>query len=464
MWIPGTARWLLNEFLVFSQLNAISPLDGRYASSVKALADYFSESALMQYRLKVEIEYLIALGSEKKIDGLPAFSKSEQITLRKIYQNFNNSAAEKIKDIEATTKHDVKAIEYYIQSKLRKKLHPWVHFALTSEDVNNLSYSLMWENGLKKVYLPKLISINKQLIRLAKKYKNASMLALTHGQPATPTTFGKELAVYCSRIKRQINKIKSHDLLGKFGGATGTWSAHQVAYPKVNWIRFAKKYIKSIGLTPNLITTQIEPHDSAAESYYQIVLVNSILADLCKDIWQYVSRGILSQKKVSGEIGSSTMPHKINPIQFENAEGNIGIANSILTHLAQKLPNSRMQRDLTDSTTLRNQGVALGHSYLALNNISKGMKRVTINKLEMDKELNDHWEILAEAVQTILRKAGQLDAYEKLKSFTRGQSINVEELSKHINELNISPEDKKRLSSLTPQSYIGIANKLVELI
>ncbi|MBT5748202.1 MAG: adenylosuccinate lyase, partial [Candidatus Marinimicrobia bacterium] len=332
-------------------LNNISPLDGRYTNSIKDLSAYFSESALMGYRLKIEIEYLIALGNKKRIKELPPFSKTEQSRLRKIYQNFNSTDAEKIKEFETTTNHDVKAIEYYIQGKVKKSLHPWIHFALTSEDVNNLSYSLMWQDGLKQIYLPTLQSVNKELKKLARKYKGSSMLALTHGQAATPTTFGKELAVFCARLDRQISQIKSHTLLGKFGGATGTWSAHMATYPKVNWIRFASKFIKSLGLDPNLITTQIEPHDSLAESFHQMVRVNSILTDLCRDMWSYISRGILGQKKVAGEVGSSTMPHKINPIQFENAEGNMGIANALLNHLATKLPVSRMQRDLTDSTT-----------------------------------------------------------------------------------------------------------------
>ena len=241
------------------------------------------------------------------------------------------TGAEKIKEIEATINHDVKAVEYYIQTKVKKALHPWIHFALTSEDVNNLSYTLMWRDGLKQVYLPALQSVNKELKKLARKYKNASMLALTHGQPATPTTFGKELAVFCARLGRQIDQIKSHSLLGKFGGATGTWSAHMAAYPKTNWTRFAERFIKSLGLTPNLITTQIEPHDSAAESYHQVVRVNSILTDLCQDMWAYISRGILGQKKVAGEVGSSTMPHKINPIQFENAEGNMAVSYTHMT-------------------------------------------------------------------------------------------------------------------------------------
>jgi adenylosuccinate lyase len=306
--------------------------------------------------------------------------------------------------------------------------------------------------------------VNKELKKLARKYKGSSMLALTHGQAATPTTFGKELAVFCARLDRQISQIKSHTLLGKFGGATGTWSAHMAAYPKVNWIRFASKFIKSLGLDPNLITTQIEPHDSLAESFHQMVRVNSILTDLCRDMWSYISRGILGQKKVAGEVGSSTMPHKINPIQFENAEGNMGIANALLNHLATKLPVSRMQRDLTDSTTLRNQGVALGHSYLAIQNIIKGLNRITINKTQMVNELNNHWEVLGEAVQTILRKSGKQDAYEQLKTLTQGQSINAESMVEFVAGLKISDEDKRTLINMTPENYIGLASKLVDLL
>ena len=445
-------------------LSNISPLDGRYANSIAELSKYFSESALMGYRLKVEIEYLIALSNEKSINDLPPFSKDEQERLRKIYQNFNLVGAEKVKEIEATTNHDVKAIEYYIQGKVKKSLHPWIHFALTSEDVNNLSYSLMWQDGSKQVYQSSLQLVNKKLKKLARKYKEASMLALTHGQPATPTTFGKELAVFCSRLDRQIGQIKSHILVGKFSGATGTWSAHVAAYPNVNWRRFASKFIKSLGLKPNLITTQIESHDSLAESFHQVVRINSILTDLCRDMWSYISRGILVQKKVAGEVGSSTMPHKINPIQFENAEGNMGIANGLLNHLATKLPISRIQRDLTDSTTLRNQGVALGHSYLALQNILKGLSRITINKVQMSAELNNHWEVLGEAIQTILRKSGKQDAYEQLKSLTQGQSINAESMAEFISGLKISDEDKQTLLELTPELYTGLSSKLVDLI
>ncbi len=449
---------------MYNRLSALSPLDGRYGNSVKDLAAYFSEAALMRYRLYVEIEYLIALSYEKQIKDLPTFSKIEQARLRKTYQGFNSAGAKKIKAIEARTNHDVKAIEYYIRGKIKKSLHPWIHFALTSEDVNNLAYSLMWQHGLKHIYLVKLQLVFKELRKMAKKHKAAPMLSFTHGQPATPTTFGKEMAVFCSRLNQQINQLKTHKLLGKFSGATGTWSAHLSAYPKVNWIRFSSRFIKALGLEPNLLTTQIESHDSTAESYQQVVRVNTILTDLCKDMWFYISRGIIGQKKVVGEVGSSTMPHKINPIQFENAEGNFGISNSLLNHLAMKLPISRMQRDLTDSTTLRNQGVALGHSYLAVQNIVKGLSRIMINKVEMSAELNTHWEVVAEAIQTVLRKAGQQDAYEQLKTLTRGEAINEEIIAEFVSGLNIPGNDKETLLALTPVSYIGLAPKLVDMI
>ena len=449
---------------MYNRLSALSPLDGRYGNSVKDLAAYFSEAALMRYRLYVEIEYLIALSYEKQIKDLPVFSKNEQARLRRTYQDFNSAGAKKIKDIETTTNHDVKAIEYYIRGKIKKSLHPWIHFALTSEDVNNLAYSLMWQHGLKHIYLVKLQLVFKELRKISKKHKAGPMLSLTHGQPATPTTFGKEMAVFCSRLNQQINQLKTHKLLGKFSGATGTWSAHLSAYPKVNWIRFSSRFIKALGLEPNLLTTQIESHDSTAESYQQVVRVNTILTDLCKDMWFYISRGIIGQKKVVGEVGSSTMPHKINPIQFENAEGNFGISNSLLNHLAMKLPISRMQRDLTDSTTLRNQGVALGHSYLAVQNIVKGLSRIMINKVEMSAELNTHWEVVAEAIQTVLRKAGQQDAYEQLKTLTRGEAINEEIIAEFVSGLNIPGNDKETLLALTPVSYIGLAPKLVDMI
>ena len=446
------------------QINSISPLDGRYGNSLKELSTYFSEKALMRYRLLIEVEYLIFLGKEKGIKELSPFSKNQKNNLRKLYENFTDADAKKIKNIEMKTKHDVKSVEYFLQSNLAKKYQPWVHFALTSEDVNNLSYSLMWKEGIKDVYLPSLVQIQKKIKNLAKINKNISMLSLTHGQPATPTTFGKELAVFAARLNRQVDQIKTHKLLGKFGGATGTWSAQIAAYPNVSWIRFASKFIKAVGLSPNTITTQIEPHDSIAESFHQIIRVNSILTDLCRDMWSYISRNVLIQKKVAGEVGSSTMPHKINPIQFENAEGNMGVSSSILIHLSTKLPVSRMQRDLTDSTTLRNQGVALGYSYLALINILNGLSRITVNKVKIKSELNQHWEVLAEAVQTILRKNGKLDAYEQLKLLTRGKKIDQGAISEFVSSLSVPIEDKEILLSLTPESYVGLSSKLVEMI
>ena len=445
-----------------SELGAISPLDGRYHKSVKELNAYFSEAALMRYRIYVEIEYLIALSLEKKVTGLSPLSENQQKRLRSIYQKFDLNSAETVKQIENETNHDVKAVEYFIQRKCKRSLHPWIHFALTSEDVNNLSYSLMWQHGLKQVYLPTLSSLNSDLRKLARKFKSAPMLSLTHGQPATPTTFGKEIGVFYARLQRQVEQIKTHHLLGKLSGATGTWSAQFAAYPKMNWPRFTSRFIRSLGLKPNLVTTQIEPHDSLAESYHQVLRVNSILKDMCQDIWLYISRGILTQKKVGKEVGSSTMPHKINPIQFENAEGNSGIANSLLSHLSEKLPVSRMQRDLSDSTVLRNQGMALGYSYLALKNVLNGLGRITINKNRMAAELNDHWEVLAEAVQTILRKEGKPEAYEQLKELTRGEKIDKGSMGVFIQKLKVSNEDKKALMALSPESYTGVASEVLE--
>ena len=443
-------------------LGALSPLDGRYSSSVKELNAYFSEAALMRYRVYVEVEYLIALGREKKIHELPALSDRQKNRLRSSYQKFDLNSAQIVKNIEAETNHDVKAIEYYIQKHCGAKLHPWIHFALTSEDINNISYTLMWCHAMKQVYVPMLTKLQRDLKAMAKRYRSVPMLSMTHGQPATPTTFGKELGVLFKRIDRQMVQIKKQSFLGKLSGATGTWSAHTSAYPKMDWVKFTSKFVRSLGLQPNTVTTQIEPHDSMAESFHQILRINSILKDLCQDLWMYVSRGILSQKKVAGEVGSSTMPHKINPIQFENAEGNLGLSNALLSHLAQKLPISRMQRDLTDSTVLRNQGVALGYSFLALKSISKGLSRITINKNKMKFELNEHWEVLAEAIQTILRKEGKIDAYEKLKNLTRGEKINESSITDFISSLKISDENKEALLSLRPESYVGKASDLIE--
>ena len=415
----------------------------------------------------VEIEYLISLSEQKEVKELEPMSETDKQKLRKIYKSFSLVDAKRVKAIEVATNHDVKAVEYYIRERLekmnKKRMFPWIHFALTSEDINNLSYSLMWQDALKIQFIPVLHEVIKKLNSIAKQFSTTPMLSLTHGQSATPTTFGKEISVFVHRLSRQHDQIKKHKLQGKFGGATGTWAAHYVAYPKKDWLQFSKKFITSLGLDPNLVTTQVEPHDSVVESYHSIIRVNNILIDLCRDIWSYVSRGILKQKRVPGEIGSSTMPHKINPIQFENAEGNLGLAVSILSHLSNKLPISRMQRDLTDSTTLRNQGIAMGYGYLACKNILKGLRRITINKTEMKKELNTHWEVLAEAVQTILRKSGSDNAYEQLKNMTQGETVTQESILDFVKLLRIPEEDKNRLSKLTPEEYIGIAPTLVNL-
>ena len=448
-------------------LKSISPLDGRYSRSVEALTGYFSESALIKYRIKVEIEYLIHLSRQKEIKELDPISDKDLKRFQKLYNSFNIEDAKRVKAIEVATNHDVKAVEYFIREKLekmnKKRLFPWIHFALTSEDVNNLSYSLMWQDGMRNIFLPEFHVVINKLNTIAKQFSTTAMLSLTHGQSATPTTFGKELSVFVHRLKRQYEQMKKQQLQGKFGGATGTWAAHYAAYPKMDWLNFSKKFISSLGLDPNLVTTQIEPHDSVVESYHSMIRVNNILIDLCRDVWSYVSRGILKQKRVPGEVGSSTMPHKINPIQFENAEGNLGLANSILSHLSNKLPISRMQRDLTDSTTLRNQGIAMGYSYLACKNILKGLKRITVNKPAMKKELNNHWEVLAEAIQTILRKSGSNNAYEQLKNMTQGETVTSDSIIDFVKLLRIPEEDKKRLSELTPEEYIGIAPKLVNL-
>lgn len=452
-----------------NQLTNISPIDGRYQNQVKELENYFSEMALMKYRLMVEVEYLIALSKETGVKEIKPLSPINQKKLRGLYENFNLSDAKAVKKIESVTKHDVKAIEYFFQKKIAKtplkKYIPFIHFALTSEDVNNLSYSLMWQDGVKKAILPELINLQKTLVTFSKQYKNQPLLSLTHGQSATPTTIGKEFFVFAKRLDRKMGRLKNHHrLLGKLNGATGGYNAMLVAYPNVDWSKFSKKFVESIDLGFNPLTTQIEPHDSLAEQCRLIQHINTILIDFSRDIWLYIMRGVLGQKNKKGEIGSSTMPHKINPIYFENAEGNLGLANALLNHLAEKLPISRLQRDLSDSTVLRNQGVALGYSLLAVKSILNGMSRLTINKVQLQKELVDNPEVLAEAIQTILRKLGHTDAYEQLKKLTRGQEMTLDNIYKFVGKLNIPKTEKDKLLKLKPNNYIGLSDKLVKLI
>ena len=448
-------------------LSTISPIDGRYREQTKELVSFFSESALFRYRLMIEVEYLIALSREEKIAQIKPFNNKEELWLKSIYINFNETHANIIKKIENKTKHDVKAVEYFLQIVLKKikrqNYIPFIHFALTSEDINNLAYTLMWRDALQNCFLSQIQELQNKLQSKAEKYKDIHLLALTHGQPASPTTLGKEFAVYADRLKQQIQKLKTHNLQGKLNGATGTWSAHHIAYPQINWVEFSKKFIRSFDLEPQLLSTQVNSYDSLVESYQNITRINNILTDFSRDIWLYISRGIFIQEKKAGEVGSSTMPHKINPIDFENAEGNAGLANSYFNHLAQTLPISRLQRDLSGSTVIRNQGMPLAHSLLACKSISKGLDRLIPNEKIINSELDNHWEILAEAIQTILRKNGHIDAYEQLKKLTRGEKITKKILTEFIKNLDISENDKSNLLELTPASYIGLCGKLVDL-
>lgn len=449
-------------------LHAISPLDDRYHEQLSEVAHVFSEYTLMQYRLKIEIEYLIALGNEKTLPNIPPLSAHNQHEIRKLYGEFNTETYKRIKEIESTVRHDVKAIEYYIREKLintpLSSYIPFVHFGLTSEDINNLSYTLMWKDGLHTLYLPLLKNIFSILSEFIHIHKHEPMLALTHGQPATSTTIGKEYAVFFARLQRQFRALTNHHFSGKLNGATGTWAAHVISYPTCDWITFSKQFVTALGLEPNVYTTQVEGRDTLVESYQAIFRINNILLGLCQDTWMYISRGILKLKKHEEEVGSSTMPHKINPIHFENAEGNIGLANALFSFFSKKLPVSRMQRDLSDSTVLRNQGVALAHSILAAKQILHGLKKIAVDAHASAYELNQHYEILGEAIQSILRKNGIGHAYELVKEKTRGNVMNKEEYMHLVASLPIPQEDKDELLNLTPHSYIGLAATLADMI
>lgn len=447
-------------------ITAISPIDGRYASKVKPLTECFSEYALIRNRVHVEILWLSALCEEEKIPECRELTQEEKKFLFQIVENFTPEEATKVKEIERVTNHDVKAVEYYIKDKISatslNELSEFIHFACTSEDINNLSHAMMLKDGLN-ILLPAQQEIIDKLKGLAKTWKSVPMLARTHGQPASPTTMGKELAVFVDRLRKQKQKIEQIELFGKINGAVGNYNAHLVAYPDIDWISLARKIVEDeLGLKLNIFTTQIEPHDYMAELFNAISRFNTILLDLDRDIWTYISMAYFGQKTVKGEVGSSTMPHKVNPIDFENSEGNIGLANAIFNHLAAKLPVSRLQRDLSDSTVLRNMGVGFGYSLIAYKSTLKGLNKLQLNEHIMAKDLDNVWEVLAEPIQTVMRKAGIEKPYEKLKELTRGQKITQQDIKNFINSLELDEQDKERLLKLTPATYIGMAPELVD--
>ena len=451
-------------------LNAVSPLDGRYAKHIDPLRPIFSEYGLIKKRVHIEIEWLVALSLDPELKEIPRFNQTTQKKLKTAAHKFSLKDAQAVKTIEQTTNHDVKAIEYWLKKIFKNdksvmKVSEFIHFACTSEDINNLAYALMLKEGIENVILPKIVAIKNDLKGFAKQYADVALLARTHGQTASPTTLGKEFANVAYRLERQIKSLKTQPILGKINGAVGNFNAHLIAYPKKDWNKFSQKFIKALGLSYNEYTTQIEPHDFAAEIFNNLSLINTILIDLNRDIWSYISIGYFKQRMKKNEVGSSTMPHKVNPIDFENSEGNLGLANAILRHLSEKLPISRWQRDLTDSTVLRNIGVAFGYSLIAYQSLGRGLGKLQVNQVRINEDLDNAWEVLAEPIQTIMRKRGITNPYEKLKELTRGnQNIDRVSLHQFINTLELPMQDKKTLLNLTPQSYIGLAAKLAKKI
>ena len=441
-------------------LQALSPIDGRYRNIVNSLAPYFSEYGLIKYRLRVEVEYFISL-CELPLPELKDFDAAKFSALRDIYKKFDTTKAAEIKSIEKTTNHDVKAVEYYLKDQFEalglNKYKEFIHFGLTSQDINNTAIPLSLKESLALEFFPLLNDIKDNLHHLAGMWKDIAMLARTHGQPASPTRLGKEIAVFVARLNEQMKLIESIPYAAKFGGATGNFNAHHVAYPEINWAAFADEFInEKLELKRSYPTTQIEHYDHLAALFDNLKRINTILIDLSRDVWQYVSLNYFKQRLKEGEVGSSAMPHKVNPIDFENAEGNLGLANALFEHLAAKLPVSRLQRDLTDSTVLRNIGVPMAHTYLALKSIEKGLAKLELNKPALDKDLEDNWAVVAEAIQTILRKEGYPAPYEALKKLTRGTVINQESIQEFIDSLEIKKELKAQLKQITPFNYTGI--------
>lgn len=444
-----------------TSLSAISPIDGRYRKQVQHLDEYFSEYALIRYRVLVEIEYLFFL-SEKKFFKLST-KATKQLT--KLKDDFGLEDAQEIKRIEHTTNHDVKAVEYFIKQELEKAgaddVKEWVHFGLTSQDINNTAIPLSWKHALEFEYLPFLLNLNNELRLLAERWKDIPMLAHTHGQPASPTKLGKELMVFIERITTQVEQLTGIPASAKFGGATGNFNAHHIAFPKTDWIKFANEFVENIlGLQRSQFTTQIEHYDNLAASFDCMKRINNILIDLCRDIWTYISMDYFKQKTKKGEVGSSTMPHKVNPIDFENAEGNFGIANSLFEHLSAKLPVSRLQRDLTDSTVLRNIGLPFAHTILAFKSLEKGLRKLVLNDEKIYADLDNNWAVVTEAIQTILRRENHPNPYEALKELSRGKNgINQKAIHQFVDGLDISDSLKKELKAITPHNYTGIHPK-----
>jgi adenylosuccinate lyase len=452
-----------------NNLYSISPLDGRYQPKTIELNEIFSEYGLIKHRLLIEINWFKNLSKHADIKEVSEVEDDKITLLDNIYLNFNLADATRVKEIESTTNHDVKALEYFIKEKIRDNttlnlFSEFIHFACTSEDINNLAYALMLNSARAKVLLPYMTQIIDAITALAHNTAEQPMLSRTHGQSASPTTVGKEMANVVARLKRQYEQLAKVEILGKINGAVGNFNAHMVAYPNVDWSKFAQEFIESLGLGWNPYTTQIEPHDFIAEYFHALMRFNTILLDFDRDIWSYISLGYFKQKLKEGEVGSSTMPHKVNPIDFENSEGNLGMANAVLGHMADKLPISRWQRDLTDSTVLRNAGVGIGYSLLAFQSSLKGISKLEINADKINQDLADNWEVLAEPIQTVMRRYGIEQPYEKLKALTRGQAINAETLQAFIDGLELPDAVKTELKQLTPETYIGNAVKMAKEI
>lgn len=456
--------------LPFSELTAIGSIDGRYARQTAPLRDFFSEFALIKYRVRVEIEWFKALSAHPGIREVPPLSPSALAFLEEIGSEFSPAHAERVKSIERTTNHDVKAVEYFLKEQVADfselaALSEFFHFACTSEDINNLAYGLMLRDARTAVLLPVIDEIIADLRAKAHAWAAIPLLSRTHGQPASPSTIGKEIANVIARLNRQKTTIASVEVLGKINGAVGNFNAHLAAYPELDWAAFSEHFVRSMGLTPNPYTIQIEPHDYIAELFDAIARFNTILIDFARDIWGHIALGHYRQKLVAGEIGSSTMPHKVNPIDFENAEGNLGIANALMTHLAQKLPISRWQRDLTDSTVLRTLGVGLAHGLIAYRSLLKGLSKLEIDETKLRAELDQHWVILGEAIQTVMRRYGMENPYEQLKALTRGQTVDATVMRHFIDSLSTLPEaERERLKAMTPADYIGNAAQMARQI